>query len=189
MIYPDFDSPTNPQSWFQLQGVPSGEIKIQVEYVPFRQVGTVPSSFFRSFVHTNYFFLTSIETTVIDGVFRAHEGRRKRYLWQGKCPHSRTCSRHQLVLNSPSPQPYIQVMQVRKRDTSRIYAMKVRAKLLHSRSPPIHRDLILLPSPPITIRTPEQTIRKQTIASRNEITHTLAERTVLAKVSSAEIPA
>ncbi|KAG8955849.1 AGC protein kinase Gad8 [Tulasnella sp. 424] len=44
------------------------------------------------------------------------------------------------------------VMQVRKRDTSRIYALK--------------------------------TIRKAHIASRNEITHTLAERTVLAKVNN-----
>ncbi|KAF8315706.1 AGC/Akt protein kinase [Clavulina sp. PMI_390] len=44
------------------------------------------------------------------------------------------------------------VMQVRKRDTSRIYAMK--------------------------------TIRKAHIASRNEITHTLAERTVLAKINN-----
>ncbi|KAG8935804.1 AGC protein kinase Gad8 [Tulasnella sp. 418] len=44
------------------------------------------------------------------------------------------------------------VMQVRKRDTSRIYALK--------------------------------TIRKAHIASRNEITHTLAERTVLAQVNN-----
>lgn len=44
------------------------------------------------------------------------------------------------------------VMQVRKRDTSRIYALK--------------------------------TIRKQHIVNRNEITHTLAERTVLSKVNS-----
>ena len=44
------------------------------------------------------------------------------------------------------------VMQVRKRDTSRIYALK--------------------------------TIRKAHIASRNEITHTLAERLVLARVNS-----
>jgi len=44
------------------------------------------------------------------------------------------------------------VMQVRKRDTSRIYAMK--------------------------------TIRKQHVASRGEITHTLAERTVLAQVNN-----
>jgi len=43
------------------------------------------------------------------------------------------------------------VMQVRKRDTSRIYALK--------------------------------TIRKAHVASRNEITHTLAERTVLAQVN------
>ena len=45
-----------------------------------------------------------------------------------------------------------QVMQVRKRDTSRIYALK--------------------------------TIRKQHIVNRNEITHTLAERLVLAQVNS-----
>lgn len=43
-------------------------------------------------------------------------------------------------------------MQVRKRDTSRIYALK--------------------------------TIRKQHIVNRNEITHTLAERLVLAQVNS-----
>ncbi len=45
-----------------------------------------------------------------------------------------------------------QVMQVRKRDTSRIYALK--------------------------------TIRKAHIVHRNEITHTLAERLVLAQVNS-----
>lgn len=44
------------------------------------------------------------------------------------------------------------VMQVRKRDTSRIYALK--------------------------------TIRKAHIVSRNEITHTLAERLVLARVNN-----
>lgn len=44
------------------------------------------------------------------------------------------------------------VMQVRKRDTNRIYALK--------------------------------TIKKAHIASRNEITHTLAERTVLAQVNN-----
>lgn len=43
-------------------------------------------------------------------------------------------------------------MQVRKRDTSRIYALK--------------------------------TIRKQHIVNRNEITHTLAERLVLARINS-----
>ena len=43
-------------------------------------------------------------------------------------------------------------MQVRKRDTSRIYALK--------------------------------TIRKKLIVTRNEITHTLAERLVLARVDS-----
>lgn len=43
-------------------------------------------------------------------------------------------------------------MQVKKRDTSRIYALK--------------------------------TIRKQHIVNRNEITHTLAERLVLAQVNS-----
>jgi serum/glucocorticoid-regulated kinase 2 len=43
-------------------------------------------------------------------------------------------------------------MQVRKRDTSRIYALK--------------------------------TIRKQHIVTRNEITHTLAERLVLAQVNN-----
>ena len=51
-------------------------------------------------------------------------------------------------LTSPSPQ----VLQVRKRDTSRIYALK--------------------------------TIRKAHIVNRNEITHTLAERLVLAQVDS-----
>lgn len=45
-----------------------------------------------------------------------------------------------------------QVMQVRKRDTSRIYALK--------------------------------TIRKQYIVQRGEITHTLAERLVLARVNN-----
>ena len=45
-----------------------------------------------------------------------------------------------------------QVMQVRKRDTSRIYALK--------------------------------TIRKAHIVNRNEITHTLAERLVLAQVNN-----
>jgi serum/glucocorticoid-regulated kinase 2 len=45
-----------------------------------------------------------------------------------------------------------QVMQVRKRDTSRIYALK--------------------------------TIRKAHIVSRSEVTHTLAERTVLAQVNN-----
>lgn len=46
----------------------------------------------------------------------------------------------------------VQVMQVRKRDTSRIYALK--------------------------------TIRKQHIVERGEITHTLAERLVLARVNN-----
>lgn len=50
---------------------------------------------------------------------------------------------------SPSP---LQVMQVRKKDTGRIYALK--------------------------------TIRKAHIVNRSEVTHTLAERTVLARVSS-----
>jgi len=48
--------------------------------------------------------------------------------------------------------PSRQVLQVRKRDTSRIYALK--------------------------------TIRKAHIVNRNEITHTLAERLVLAQVDS-----
>jgi serum/glucocorticoid-regulated kinase 2 len=55
---------------------------------------------------------------------------------------------------SPSPHRMSannQVMQVRKRDTLRIYALK--------------------------------TIRKAHIVSRSEVTHTLAERTVLAKVN------
>lgn len=46
----------------------------------------------------------------------------------------------------------VQVLQVKKRDTSRIYALK--------------------------------TIRKVHIVNRNEITHTLAERLVLAQVDS-----
>ena len=46
----------------------------------------------------------------------------------------------------------LQVMQVRKRDTSRIYALK--------------------------------TIKKQVIVERGEITHTLAERLVLARVNN-----
>lgn len=52
---------------------------------------------------------------------------------------------------SPSTTP-LQVMQVRKKDTSRIYALK--------------------------------TIRKAHIVSRSEVTHTLAERTVLARVNN-----
>jgi serum/glucocorticoid-regulated kinase 2 len=51
----------------------------------------------------------------------------------------------------PQVQANNQVMQVRKRDTLRIYALK--------------------------------TIRKAHIVSRSEVTHTLAERTVLAKVN------
>lgn len=45
MITPDLDSPTNKQSWFELQGVPSGEIGLQVEYAPFRLVRTSPQTF------------------------------------------------------------------------------------------------------------------------------------------------
>lgn len=91
MIHPDFDSPTNPQSWFQLQGVPSGEIKIQVEYVPFRQVsgsGYCLALAFKANLRTDYTFspYQLSETTVIDGVFRTYEGGRQRYLWQGELP-------------------------------------------------------------------------------------------------------
>lgn len=57
-----------------------------------------------------------------------------------------------LADGSTDTRHYVKVMQVRKRDTLRIYALK--------------------------------TIRKAHIVSRNEVTHTLAERTVLAKVNN-----
>lgn len=56
------------------------------------------------------------------------------------------------LVGTPTQPLLSQVMQVRKRDTSRIYALK--------------------------------TLRKAHIVSRSEVTHTLAERTVLAQVNN-----
>jgi len=74
---------------------------------------------------------------------RAYDRHRQRKFWQ-----SQSFSKvfYGYCFDSP------QVLQVRKRDTSRIYALK--------------------------------TIRKAHIVNRNEITHTLAERLVLAQVNS-----
>jgi hypothetical protein len=44
MITPDLDSPTNGQSCFELQGVASGEIGLQVEYSPFGEVYPNPKA-------------------------------------------------------------------------------------------------------------------------------------------------
>ena len=66
MITPDLDSPTNKQSWFQLQGVPSGEIRLQVEYSPFRQVRTTQQTSLPT--PTGAQAMIPIETTPVDGI-------------------------------------------------------------------------------------------------------------------------
>jgi serum/glucocorticoid-regulated kinase 2 len=133
---PDFDNMGTQDQWYDLTGSP-GKIQIGVAFKPSSVSAFVaPKShaFTHAEVQGHSLTIDDFELTTVIG--------------KGSFGKVRSIDlTYPLGILS-----FSQVLQVRKRDTSRIYALK--------------------------------TIRKAHIVNRNEITHTLAERLVLARVNS-----
>lgn len=132
---PDFDNMGTPQEqWYELSG--GGKVLIAIAYQPssVRPVLSTQSSKLIIFIQGQSLTVEDFELTTVIGKGSF-----------GKVSYRITPTLTNLLIRS-------KVLQVRKRDTGRIYALK--------------------------------TLRKQHIVERGEITHTLAERMVLARVNN-----
>lgn len=150
------------EEWFPVQGG-TGEIHIQVSFKPAKVCLYFWSN---GYLFSGRWTAMGVGANHLQGIthhrlVRAAQGYRQGIIREGQyCPTYTLALAPSSLDLFPTYDPVTvimamtdpsQVMQVRKRDTLRIYALK--------------------------------TIRKAHIVSRSEVTHTLAERTVLAKVN------